>query len=604
MLRFFKSEVILAAVFLLVSLMITFRTSSTSSKTNDAQILLAGFRTSPYLAEQEFTFLYQPEARIHINAPSAATFDPSKRVGIVLYALPNGNTIEQTAGKLMSPGNDWHFDIQHIAAQTRFLRHRVDDYNLVVAYLEAAQKSWPAWRKKHPDNALLIASLADSLRQIFSENDPFLILCGHSGGGSFIFGYLNGVATIPAEVERISFLDSNYGYHDEYGEKIAEWLKASVDNHLSVIAYNDSVALYEGKPFVSPTGGTWYRSKMMLRDLSDHFAFSSEFNDDFRKHEALGGRVQIILIQNPERKIFHTVLVERNGFIHGMLSGTVLEGRGYDFWGPRAYTEWILGEMPGFKILNIPSRTADAITGSEFIEMVKDVPFEEREGKIYREISQGNIPEFLRKTTTIQSVSEDAEGVQHTVKYEVMPDYLAIGSDEDFCRIPVAPKTAQKIADLFGASLPTRKLVDEIYEHAALKLEPVAYYPVGDANERVAQFIRHNRDIETQRRRQGGTLGQLTAGIKKDVVVSNKLSDPERTHHVTIYGWHKLDGKAIQPLTNVHIDTYVDYSHGVRFINSEIMVDGVPMGMAEVLGDSVLYKLISDEDGVMGRVGY
>lgn len=604
MLRFFKSKAMLAAAFVLVSVTINFHTSSTSSKTNDAQILLAGFRTSPYLAEQEFTFLYQPEVRIHVNAPSAATFDPSKHVGLVLYALPNGNTIEQTAGKLMSPGDDWHFDIQHIAAQTRYLRHRVDDYNLVVAYLEAAQKSWPAWREKHADNAFLIAGLVDSLRQIFSDYDPLLILSGHSGGGSFIFGYLKGVETIPAEVERISFLDSNYGYSDEYGEKITKWLKTSPDNHLSVIAYNDSVALYQGKPLVSATGGTWYRSKMMLKHLAGHFPFSIDLKRGFSIYEALDGQAQIILIDNPERKIFHTVLVEKNGFVQGMLSGTVLEGQGYDFWGPRVYTEWVLGEMPGFKTLNIPPRTADGITGSEFIEMVKEVPFEEREGKIYREVSQGNIPEFLRKTATIEIISEDAEGVQHTVKYEVMPDYLAIGSDENFCRIPMGPKTAQRIADLFGASLPTRKLVDEIYMHAAVKLEPMPYYPVGDANERVAQFVRHNRDIETQRRRQGGTLGQLTAGDKKDVVVSNKLSDPERTHHVTIYGWHKLDGKPIQPLTNVHIDTYVDYSHGVRLINSEIIVDGVPTEMAEVLRDSVLYKLVSDEVGWMVKARY
>ena len=74
-------------------------------------------------------------------------------VGLVLYALPNGNTIEQTAGKKMAPGDDWHFDIQHIAAQTRFLRERIEGYNLVVAYLEADQKSWPAWKKAHPDHA-------------------------------------------------------------------------------------------------------------------------------------------------------------------------------------------------------------------------------------------------------------------------------------------------------------------------------------------------------------------------------------------------------------------------------------------------------------------
>lgn len=570
----------------------------------DERKALSGFRQSSSLSEQELTFLHSPELRIHINAPSAETFDPAKRVGIVLYALPNGNTIEQTAGKQMSPGDDWHFDIQHVAAQTRFLRQHIADYNLVVAYLETAQRSWPAWRKKYPDNSELINSLVDSLGHIFSDDDPFFALSGHSGGGSFIFGSLNGVESIPVEVKRISFLDSNYGYSDEYGEKIAEWLQASPKNHLSVIAYNDSVALYQGKPVVSATGGTWYRSKMMLKYLSGHFPFSIESRGDFSKFEALDGRVQIILIDNPERKIFHTVLVERNGFIQGMLSGTMLEGIDYDFWGERAYWKWILDEMPGLRELNIPPRPDNAINGSEFMEKVKNLPFAEREREIYREISQGNIPDFLRKPVTIESSFEDAEEITHTVKYQVMPDYLAIGSDEDFCRIPMDPKTVQRIADLFGASLPTRKLVDDIYDHAEVKLGPVTYYPVGDANERVAQFARHNRDIEALRKKQGGTLGQLTAGIKKDVIISNKIADPDRTRHVVIYGWHKLDGKAIQPLTNVHIDTYVDYSHGVRLMNSEIMVDGVPMKMKEVLQDSVLHRLLSDEDGVMGRARY
>jgi hypothetical protein len=565
---------------------------------------IAGFRASPYLSEQELTFRFRSEIRIHINAPSETAFDPSKRVGIALYALPNGNTIEHTAGKQMLPGDDWHFDIQHIAAQTRFLRRHFDDFNLVVVYLENDLKSWPAWRKQHPDNANLITGLVDSLQQIFGENDPFLILSGHSGGGSFIFGYLDNVKSIPAEVERISFLDSNYGYSEEYGKKFVEWLRASDRNHLSVMAYNDSVALLEGKPFVSPTGGTWYRSKMMLRDLSAHFAFSSELNDDFRRYKALDGRVEIILIENPEQKIFHTVLVERNGFIQAMLLGTRCEGLDYEFWGERAYSDWILGEIPGLKRLAIPERSGDAISGSKFMEEMADLPFEEREEEVYRQISRGSLPDFLRRMVTLEDTLEDAMGLSHVVKYQVMPDYLSVGRDDDFCRLPMGPRTAQRIADLFGASLPTGKLVDNIYRNANIKLEPVTYYPVGDANERVAQFVRHHEDIEEQRKEQDAELGQLVAGTKKDMVISNRIADPDRTHHVVIYGWHKLDGDPIQPLTNVHIDTYVDYSHGVRLINSEIMVDGIPMEIEEVLQDSILYKLISDEDGVMARTRY
>ena len=565
---------------------------------------LSGFRIGPYLDEQELTFHLKPELRIHINAPSAKTFDQTKRVGIVLYALPNGNTIEQTAGKGIEPEDDWHFDIQHIAAQTRFLRERLDDDNLVVAYLETAQKSWPAWRRKYPENAIFIKALVDSLKRVFSQYDPFFVLSGHSGGGSYIFAYLESVASIPAEVERISFLDSNYGYDDEYGRKIAEWLEASSRNTLSVIAYNDSIALYQGKPVVSATGGTWYRSKMLLKYLRGHFNFIAESKGNFSQYEALDGRAQFILIDNPERKIFHTVLVERNGFIQGILSGTEREGVDYDFWGDRAYEQWILGEMPGLKRLNIPPRPTDAMAGSEFMEKITNLSFVQREKEIFFQISQGNIPDFLRKPVAIESSFEDAEGISRTLKYQVMPDYLAIGSDDDFCRIPMGPKTAQRIADLFGASLPTRKLVDDIYQHAEVKLEPVTYFPVRDANEGVDKFVQHNEAIEAQRTKAGRRLGVLMAGTKKDVVISNKISDPHRRHHVVIYGWHRLSGEAIQPLTNIHIDTYVDYSHGVRLMNSEMIIDGVPMEMATVLGDSTLYELVSDEQGIMMKSKY
>jgi hypothetical protein len=46
-------------------------------------------------------------------------------------------------------------------------------------------------------------------------------------------------------------------------------------------------------------------------------------------------------MENPERKILHTVQVERNGFIHAMLSGTAAEGKGYDYFGERVFTNWI-----------------------------------------------------------------------------------------------------------------------------------------------------------------------------------------------------------------------------------------------------------------------
>ena len=106
-----------------------------------------------------------------------------------------------------------------------------------------------------------------------------IVLSGHSGGGSFIFGYLQGVEKIPFSVKRISFLDSDYGYDSSYYPKFREWLLQVKDASLNVFAYNDSVALYNDKPVVSATGGTWYRSHLMPQHLQSDFSFS-KFRDD------------------------------------------------------------------------------------------------------------------------------------------------------------------------------------------------------------------------------------------------------------------------------------------------------------------------------------
>ena len=129
------------------------------------------------------------DVRVTIDRPSS--YDSRLPTELVLYALPNGNTTEWTAGKLRGPGDDWHFDIQHIGAQTRALRAAMTDRNIVVAYLETPQKSWPAWRAAHPDAGAQIVSLVEETKRgLPKSNSLDVVLTGHSGGGSFIFGYI------------------------------------------------------------------------------------------------------------------------------------------------------------------------------------------------------------------------------------------------------------------------------------------------------------------------------------------------------------------------------------------------------------------------------
>jgi hypothetical protein len=303
--------------------------------------LLPGFNASAHFGEQTCSFTVEPDVKVHVNAPSAAPFAAGKPVKLVLYALPNGNTTAQTIGRQLRPADDWHFDIQHIGAQTRFVRERRRDETLVVAYLETAARSWPAWRQKHGHGP--IRAVVDAVKGRLAEGHVRLVLSGHSGGGSFLFGYLDAAERIPDEVERLVFLDSNYGYDAARGhaEKLARWLKASAERHLAVFAYDDSAALLDGKPVVSATGGTWRRSLTMQKDLAAEFEFRSNEDTDFLSHTALNGQVRFLLRKNPERRILHTVQVERNGFIHSLLLGTPQESAGYAYFGPRAYTRLI-----------------------------------------------------------------------------------------------------------------------------------------------------------------------------------------------------------------------------------------------------------------------
>ena len=62
---------------------------------------------------------------------------------------------------------------------------------------------------------------------------------------------------------------------------------------------------------------------------------------DLAEMRGLDGRVVLLLKENSDQKIYHTVQVERNGLIHCLLAGTSQEGRGYEYYDPKVYEPWI-----------------------------------------------------------------------------------------------------------------------------------------------------------------------------------------------------------------------------------------------------------------------
>lgn len=238
----------------------------------------------------------------------------------------------------------------------------------------------------------------------------------------------------------------------------------------------------------------------------------------------------------------------------------------------------------------LPPRAPNAISGTAFIHAVAPLPREEREAAILRELLAGNVPAFLRSFRTLRLESAGADSARHVVEYAVMPDYLAIGSDGDYVRMPMSPHTAQAFADAYGFVLLTRRMSNDIWLRADVRLEP---RPLTEERESPLSFLEHHRIIEAQLVERGTRRGALVAGHKKDVVVTNRLR--ERAGRVAIYGWHHPDGRPIQPLYVGHVDWYVDYSHGLRLARRAMTVDGVPTTFEAILSDSVLWPLLSDE---------
>jgi len=532
--------------------------------------LLPGFHASPWFDEQQQETWLPTGVRVVLTA--ALAYEPTRPTQLIIYATPNGNTVEQTLGSLRTEKTDWHFDIQHVAAQVRVLRELTPQENVVLACVAAKELSWPAWRQKHPDNATQIRGLVERLRDTFPSPRVRLALTGHSGGGSFLFGFLNSGESLPEWVESLVFLDANYSYSDTegHGDKLIAWLKRTPINRLTVLAYDDREIMLNGKKVVGPTGGTYRATERMRQRLARDLPLTESQSGPVRSWTSPSEQVVLRVHENPKNQILHTALV---GEWNGLLSALAAQ----PFSEPRRYSRFI--QPPA----GIPPRPTTALGGSAVFATLEGLPTMEREERLKRELLMGNLPEFLRG---FKPVTARAQG--HTLVCRVAPDYLAVGSDSDFIRTPLTPMTARLLADAFGCLLPTCHLCDAIYQQAELSLAP---FPLTEAREAAKTFAHHSALIEAQRI--GKPLGLLVAGTKKDVVLTNRLK--ERPHRVAIYGWHKADGTPIQPLTIVHGETYVDYSHGIRLVQRTALLDGKPCDLMEVLQDPALCSLLSEE---------
>ena len=237
-----------------------------------------------------------------------------------------------------------------------------------------------------------------------------------------------------------------------------------------------------------------------------------------------------------------------------------------------------------------PSGNGPFEGGSAFYREAAAYGWRQRDSLALDFFKRGNLPSFNSRFVPVRQRLRDSSGRERRLLFFVSPDYFMVGTDRDFARVPLTAPAAQRIADETGCFLPTRRIVDMVHRAAIVKLEPVPMYAFRDSTVTMWQ---HHLIIEGQRKGRKG----LISGIKKDVVVCTEAPLKERTSRVAIYGWHRSDGKPIQPLYAGHVDWYADYSHGVRWVLSRMKLDGRWTDHVRVLGDPFTRPLLSDESG-------
>jgi hypothetical protein len=253
---------------------------------------------------------------------------------------------------------------------------------------------------------------------------------------------------------------------------------------------------------------------------------------------------------------------------------------------------WTSKSLQYTLLRKIPKRSPHAMSGTMFITKVEKMSRTERDGFIYRQLMSGNMPSHLRLIKPVRARVGQAGGGKKWVTFFVLPDYLAVGSDSDFVRIPMSAPLARRVAHDLGFILPTTKMVDLIYAQADIRLKPRPL-PAGPQMTSFHTIMRHQKLVSNQLASYTTYRGKLIAGHKKDIVLSQRLMRSPR--RVAIYGWHRGRGLPIQPLSTVHDADYIDYSHGVRLVSHYVLINGKLSSIYDWLQKPLYADTFTDE---------
>jgi hypothetical protein len=151
---------------------------------------------------------------------------------------------------------------------------------------------------------------------------------------------------------------------------------------------------------------------------------------------------------------------------------------------------------------DIPERSRSARSAREFFDAVSVLSERQRDSAIRSELIAGNMPRFLRNVRPVSLNTRLLDGSTVHLTLCVLPDYLSIGSDDDFVLVPMGLDTAISVANQLGFTLPTPYMVDLIYSKADAHMSPQPL-PAGDQMRSSTYYRLHDAMVKQQREKAG-----------------------------------------------------------------------------------------------------
>jgi hypothetical protein len=243
----------------------------------------------------------------------------------------------------------------------------------------------------------------------------------------------------------------------------------------------------------------------------------------------------------------------------------------------------------------IPRLSEKALTGSEFMkEYEKLESAQDRYMFVLQQLAIGNVPEHFKKFETIRVTGRNGT----VVEMQVARHGLRIGTDSDYVELPLDGPTAMAAAEMYGCTLATPWISDQIHEQAKASGGVVKFFtapeiaeameikdwdpnhPDGKMMKSAAFTKKRNELLKKWRKEHGISDEQLTSGYFKDI--THPIPGVTRQGRLEIYGGYRDDGSKIQKLSGgFHVSHYHDYSHLPRFVRPTIKVNGQVMSLSQ-----------------------